>query len=167
MHLPNRVLPVPIFDWLLSRIELASKNLYSLFRIKSGQEVLYPLCPGNRATTWSRCQPPEFWRDAALRGQNPPLAVLSPKIDLATLDTEGVLHIISKENPVNPVNGFMSNLVIGYMKEHGIPQTTENYVALNFGGTIDDLEGENLIEVLDLIGEGILMNEARGSEGVQ
>ena len=61
----------------------------------------------------------------------------------------------------------MSDLIINYMKKHGTPLTTENYVALNTGGTIDALEGENLVEVLDLIEEGILTNTTPGSKEVQ
>lgn len=61
----------------------------------------------------------------------------------------------------------MGDHVIEYMKKHGIPLTTENYVALNWGRPLDTLEGENLVEVLDLIEEGILTNETPGSEAIQ
>jgi hypothetical protein len=61
----------------------------------------------------------------------------------------------------------MSNCILDYMRGHGIALTTENFVRLNWGGTISDLEGESLIEVLDLVEAGILTNAAPGSEEIQ
>jgi hypothetical protein len=60
----------------------------------------------------------------------------------------------------------VSDLLNEYMRKNGIPLTTENYVALS-GGTIDDLEGENLVEVIELVEAGILKNATPGSEEIQ
>jgi hypothetical protein len=52
------------------------------------------------------------------------------------------------------------NCVIDYMIAHNIPRTVENYVRFAYLGdkTVDDVEGEDLVEIQDLIEEGALVN---------
>lgn len=51
------------------------------------------------------------------------------------------------------------DILIDYMRRKKIAMTAENYIELNTLGdahTVDELEGENLVEVLDLLEEGVL-----------
>jgi hypothetical protein len=61
------------------------------------------------------------------------------------------------------------NIIVDALIKMGQPLTVENYVALNWFGdkTVADLEGEELVEVLDLVEEGLLSNVTPGTESVQ
>jgi hypothetical protein len=59
-----------------------------------------------------------------------------------------------------------NNCVLDYLIKTGEPCTVENYVGLNWMGdkTLADLEGEELVEVLELVEQGLLVNVTPGNE---
>jgi hypothetical protein len=56
------------------------------------------------------------------------------------------------------------NYVLAWLRKEQVPLTVENYCSLNWGKAFNELEGENSVEVEDLIESGELKVVTPGSE---